>query len=87
MQVKEIMTPHIETVAPETTIMDTARKMQTLNIGALPVCQRNRILGIVTDRDLVVRAISQGWDPRTAHVSMAMTHEAYHRTMREQWSG
>jgi CBS domain-containing protein len=64
MKVKEIMTPWVECVSPDTTVQDAAEKMKTFDIGALVVCDGGeRLLGIVTDRDLAIRAAAQGRDP------------------------
>ena len=73
MQLREIMTRDVECVGPETTLREAAEKMRSLDVGPLPVCENDRLLGIVTDRDIVVRAIAQGRDPRTTTVREAMT--------------
>jgi CBS domain-containing protein len=49
--------------------------MKTLNIGSLPVCENRRLLGVITDRDITVRAVAAGQDPSTTKVSDAMTPE------------
>ena len=59
MQVQEIMTRNVYTVDPEMTIRDAARRMRTDNIGALPVGENDRLIGMVTDRDIVTRAIAE----------------------------
>jgi CBS domain-containing protein len=59
MQLKEIMTTDVEVIPPDCSLKDCARKMKELNIGMLPVCDGDRILGIVTDRDLAVKGMAQ----------------------------
>jgi CBS domain-containing protein len=59
MQVQEIMTRGAEVIDPNTTIRDAARKMRADNIGALPVGENDRLIGTVTDRDIVVRAVAE----------------------------
>src|SRR5215208_7677317 len=59
MQVREIMTPDVQIADPNMTIRDAARKMRADNIGALPVGENDRLIGMVTDRDIVVRAVAE----------------------------
>jgi CBS domain-containing protein len=75
MLVKEIMTHNVETVAPGDTLECAARKMDELNIGPLPVCEGNRVVGMLTDRDITVRATASGCDPKTTLVSDVMSLE------------
>jgi CBS domain-containing protein len=70
---KEIMTPSVEIISPNATAADAARKMKDLDVGAIPVCDGERLLGMVTDRDLVLRVIAMSRDPVQAKVSEAMT--------------
>ena len=65
MVVRKIMTTNVECVAPETTIQDAARKMKSLDVGFLPICENDRLLGTVTDRDIVLRALADGKDCNT----------------------
>lgn len=73
MQVFEAMTPDVVRVAPDVTLMEAARAMKDLDIGPLPVCEGDRLLGMVTDRDITVRATAEGRDPRETPVSDIMT--------------
>jgi CBS domain-containing protein len=64
---REIMTPGAECVGENETLVDAARKMRDLDVGALPICgEDNRLKGVLTDRDIVVRCIAEGGDPATA---------------------
>src|SRR5262249_27640612 len=65
MRVKEVMTPGVECIPPDSTLQDAARKMQVLDVGPLPVCDHDRLAGMLTDRDIVVRAVAEGRDPGT----------------------
>ena len=58
--VAEVMTRDVQTLAPDDTIRTAAQKMDELNVGALPVCDGAKLIGMVTDRDIVVRAVSAG---------------------------
>ena len=73
MLVKEAMTRRAETIGPEETLEAAARKMRDVGVGALAVCEEERAIGILTDRDIVVRGIAAGWNPAAATVRSAMT--------------
>lgn len=73
MQLRDVMTRNIEEIAPEATLRDAADKMRSLDVGALPVCRDDKLVGMITDRDITVRAVAAGRDPNQAHVSDAMS--------------
>lgn len=73
MKLKDIMTPQVEVLSPDATLKECAEKMKSLNVGAIPICDGDRLRGMVTDRDIVVEAIAQGRDPNTTHVRDVMT--------------
>jgi CBS domain-containing protein len=73
MQVKEIMTPDVEFVTTDTTLEKTAERMRDLNVGELPVVLGEEAVGVITDRDIVVRAVAHGLVPQAAKVTEAMT--------------
>lgn len=73
MQVKEVMTERVSVIGPETQIPEVARKMRDEDIGSLPVVENERLIGIVTDRDIVVRAVADGADIRTTTARDAMS--------------
>ncbi len=60
MKVSEAMTAQVVTITPQTTIADAARRMAEIESGALPVLDEGKVVGLVTDRDIVVRAIAKG---------------------------
>lgn len=72
MLVREAMTRDVKTVTPDTTIREAARIMGECDIGALPVSDGERLAGMVTDRDIAVRAVAIGRGP-DALVSEVMT--------------
>lgn len=72
-KIKEVMTPDVKTVTPETTVREAALKMRENDIGALPVFDGNTLLGIVTDRDIVLRMAARGGDSNHTRVSDIMT--------------
>lgn len=59
MKVNELMSTHVISVSPDTPVRDAARLMAEKDIGALPVCDEGRIIGMVTDRDIVTRYVSR----------------------------
>jgi CBS domain-containing protein len=69
------MTRKVENVGPDATLVEAARKMRSLDVGALPVCQGDRMIGMVTDRDIAVRAVADGCDPNVTAVRQAMSDE------------
>jgi CBS domain-containing protein len=73
MKIRDVMTPDAVAALPETTLMAAAEMMRLLNVGSLPVIEGERIVGIVTDRDIVVRGLALGFNPRTATVADVMT--------------
>ena len=61
---REIMTGGVECVGEDETVLDAARKMEQLDVGALPICGNDdRLKGMLTDRDIVVKVLAQGKDP------------------------
>jgi CBS domain-containing protein len=75
MILKDIMTREVEVVHPNASLQEAADKMDALNVGPLPVCDGDRLVGMITDRDIIVRATAAAMDPRTARVRDAMTDE------------
>ena len=66
MKLKDIMTKEVEVVHPDSSLKDAAQKMRIRDIGFLPVCDGDRVLGVVTDRDIILRATAEGTDPNTS---------------------
>ena len=66
MKVRELMTTEPTTIRPDATLGEVATLMKQEDCGAIPVVEDGRLVGIVTDRDIVVRAIAAGKDPKTA---------------------
>ena len=73
MQVKEMMTHNPEVVHPESLLQEVAEKMSTHDIGALPVCDGDQLIGLLTDRDITVQATAAGCDPTLIQVCDVMT--------------
>ncbi|MDB5489630.1 MAG: hypothetical protein JWQ58_3345 [Reyranella sp.] len=75
MQVSEIMTRQVETVAPDASLQKAAEAMEAMGVGSLPVCAGKRLVGTITDRDIVVRAVAAGWSPVDTLVKDCMTED------------
>jgi len=72
-RLRDVMTTGVETLAPGDTIRHAAEKMDTLDIGSLPVCDGERLVGVLTDRDIAIRAVATGRDPNRTAVIETMT--------------
>ena len=68
MKLKEIMTQDVEVVHPDDTLQTAARKMRERDVGFLPVCDGERLVGALSDRDVTIKAIAEGMDPRSTRV-------------------
>lgn len=78
MRIHEIMSENVQCVGLETTIEEAARKMRSLDVGPLPVCgDDDRLAGMLTDRDIVIRAVAEGRDPHTTVVREVMTPDIH----------
>ena len=75
MQVSEVMTREVELVVPQTSIVEAARRMRDADVGALPVGEDGRLSGMVTDRDIVVRAVAEGRAVGEATVSDVLSSD------------
>jgi CBS domain-containing protein len=73
MKVRDIMTPNPRTAEPDTTLEEIATLMKEEDVGVIPVMEDNRVAGIVTDRDIVVRCIAAGKDPTECVAEDIMT--------------
>lgn len=73
MKVKEIMTQSVASLAPNDTIKHAAQLMEEHDIGSIPVCDNQKIIGIVTDRDITLRAVAQDEDTAKFKVREIMT--------------
>src|SRR5262249_52536819 len=63
----------VEVIHPDSTMEEAAQRMKDRDIGPLPVCESDRLVGMITDRDIAVRSTAQGADPTTERVRDVMT--------------
>lgn len=74
MQVRNCMTRDVRTLSPDRSIQDAARIMAESDVGAIPIGQDDRLVGMITDRDIAIRAVGEGKDPRTP-IEAVMTRQ------------
>lgn len=67
-QVRDLMTESPTTCEPSTTVVEAARVMASEDVGPVPIVDGGRLVGIVTDRDIVVRVVAEGQDPSSATI-------------------
>ena len=75
LRCSDIMTKDVTICSPQTMLREVADKMQDDNVGSIPVVDNGRLVGIVTDRDIVCRVIAEGHDTRTTPASAAMSED------------
>ena len=75
MKVREIMTSNVECLAPDASIREIAQEMKSLDVGFIPICENDRLVGTVTDRDIVIRAVAEGVDVNTSRAREIMSRE------------
>ena len=73
--VSNIMTRNVRVVSPSDSVIRAAQAMEELNVGAVPVCDGQRLVGMLTDRDIVVRGVAQGMADVDTKVSEIMSRE------------
>src|SRR5215210_5966691 len=71
--IREIMTTDVDMVSPSTKITEAARNMRDMNVGSMPVVDRQELVGIITDRDIAVRVTADGIDPDEVLVKEVMS--------------
>jgi CBS domain-containing protein len=71
--ISEVMTRDVRSISPEETVRQAAQLMDELNVGAIPVCDGDRLVGMITDRDITVRSTAAGQDPKSTRVGDVMS--------------
>jgi CBS domain-containing protein len=73
LNVSDVMTKRVSWVGPDLTVAEVARRMRSEEIGSLPVADNDRLIGMVTDRDIVLRAVADGGDIERVTAREVMT--------------
>ena len=72
MKIREMMTRETRSVSPETPVIEAAGLMRLHDIGVVPVVEKDHVVGMLTDRDIVVQVVADGDDPRTTQARTAV---------------
>ncbi len=75
MLISEIMSRNVSCIPPDASLQDAASRMRALNVGSLPVCENDRIVGIITDRDITIRGTAECCGPAETTVREVMTQK------------
>jgi CBS domain-containing protein len=75
MKVREIMTGNVECLGPEITLKEVAQEMKSLDVGFIPICENDRLVGTLTDRDIVIRAVADGLDMNICKARETMSRD------------
>ena len=73
--VKDIMTTDVKVCQPHDSLVEAAKIMRDVNVGIVPVCEGKKVIGMITDRDIVINAIADGKDGNTVHCHGVMTKD------------
>ena len=73
MDLRDVMSRNVEVVNASASLEDAAIKMKNLDVGLIPVCDGDRLQGVLTDRDITIRATANGRDPKITKVTDVMT--------------
>lgn len=77
LKIKELMTTDVKTVSSNDTVVKAAALMNDINVGSIPVVDNNKVVGIITDRDIVLRNVAQGKDPNQKVTDVMTTDVTY----------
>jgi len=86
MRIADIMTRDVQSVTGDTDLITVARHMRDLDVGVIPVVEGSRLVGVITDRDIVIRAVAMGQDPQQSLVRDHMSPNPTTITSTEQVS-
>lgn len=73
MIIREVMTTNVEIIKPDISVTEAAKKMKSLDCGILPVYENDKLIGMITDRDIAIRSTAEGRDPNKDMVRNVMT--------------
>jgi CBS domain-containing protein len=76
--IRDVMSKDFKFVTPETSVQEAAQKMRDLDFGFLPVGENDKLIGMITDRDIVIRSSAKGQNPSSTPVRDVMTAKTYY---------
>lgn len=62
MKVRDVMTDRVDSVTPNASVVEIAKLMRTKDVGSIPVCDDKKVIGMITDRDIVLKVVADGID-------------------------
>lgn len=71
--IQDVMTPDVKSISPEETVRRAAEIMDEFDVGSIPVCDGNKLVGMITDRDITIRSTAAGQDPSKTRVGDVMS--------------
>lgn len=74
-KLSDIMTRDVRVVPPTCTVQEAAQQMRQLDVGAIPVCDGQKLVGVITDRDIAIRASADGKDPKSTKITDVMSSD------------
>lgn len=77
-QIKDVMTPNFKFMAPDSPIAQVAQQMRDIDSGFMPLAENDKMVGMITDRDITIRAIAEGKDPANTPAREIMTAKTYY---------
>ena len=77
-QIKDVMSPNYKWMAPDSPVAQVAQAMRDMDVGFMPLAENDKMIGMVTDRDITVRAIAEGKDPSNTPARDVMTPKTYY---------
>ncbi|MDR3602769.1 MAG: CBS domain-containing protein [Desulfosporosinus sp.] len=75
MKVRDVMTSSVDWVTPDTSVVEVAKLMKKDDVGSIPICQANQLMGIITDRDIVLKVVAVGRDSNSTPVKDIMSKD------------
>lgn len=82
--VRDVMVKDVVSIDPSASLADAARRMEDANVGMLPVVEDGKVLGVITDRDIVIRAVAREADPASTAVGDCLSGDAI--VARPEWT-
>ncbi|MEK2690191.1 CBS domain-containing protein [Bdellovibrio sp. GT3] len=73
MKVKDVMRPRADVIGADRTVQEAALMMEKNSYGSLPVSRNDKMIGMITDRDITIRVVAAGLDPKTTLVEQCMS--------------
>ena len=73
MKVRDVMTSSVEWVAPDTSVVEVAQLMKKDDVGSIPICKENKLIGVITDRDIVLKVVAAGGNTNNISVKDVMS--------------